>query len=228
MSSILKSEVQKANQELGALGLVKMTFGNLSARKGNYVFIKPSGVAYNVLKAEDIVVTDLQGKVIQGTMKPSTDLPSHLELYRNFPEIRSVVHTHSEYATIFAQARTPLICLGTTHADYFQGSIPVTRDLTPREIQENYELNTGKVIAELFNEKAINCLMVPACLVASHGPFVWGQSIDNAVENAFVLEEIARMNYRTLTLNHQTPAINPDLLNKHFQRKHGKNAYYGQ
>ncbi len=225
----LKKQVKEANQRLGESALVTSTFGNLSAidESKEFLAIKPSGIDYKSLKEEDIVILDLKGKIIEGEKKPSSDTPSHLELYRNFIGIGSVVHTHSEHATIFAQAKKTIECLGTTHADYFRGSIPVTRDLTEKEIQEDYELNTGKIIVETFKDK-IDYLEMPACLVSRHGPFIWGKNIDEAIENALLLEEIAKMNLKTLLINPGINSINESLLDKHYLRKHGKNAYYGQ
>ena len=226
----LKKEVCKANKKLVEGGLVKFTFGNVSGidDSGKYVAIKPSGVDFYELKKEDMVILDLNGNVVEGTKKPSSDTPTHLELYNNFQGIKSVIHTHSENAVAFAQAKKPIICLGTTHADYFNGEIPVTREMERYEIEDHYEKNTGKVIIETFNKKDLDSLQIPACLVYSHGPFVWGASIEKTLENAFILEEIAKINLKTLLINSKTQCIDDCLLNKHFSRKHGKNAYYGQ
>lgn len=226
----LKKIVLKVNKNLVDLGLVKLTFGNMSAIDDSlkFVAIKPSGVDYNSLKEKDIVILDLDGKIIEGDKRPSSDTPSHLEIYRNFLGIKSVIHTHSTYATIFAQAKLPIKCFGTTHADYFFGRIPVSRDLHKKEIISNYELNTGKVIVETFKKNNLAYLDIPACLVANHGPFVWGSSIEKTLENALILEEIAKMNIEVNKLNSNATEISKDLLNKHFLRKHGKDAYYGQ
>lgn len=226
----LKKQVKEANQKLVELGLVKLTFGNVSAidDSNKLVAIKPSGVDYDSLKNRDIVILDLNGEIIEGDKRPSSDTPSHLELYRNFPGIKSVIHTHSTYATIFAQAKKPITCFGTTHADYFRGDIPLTRDLTEEEVKENYELNAGKVMVETFQNRNINHLEMFACLLPNHAPFVWGRSIDKTLENAFVLEEIAKTSLMTINLNPKINPINKHLLDKHFLRKHGKDAYYGQ
>jgi len=225
----LKKQVKKANQELAESGLVKFTFGNLSLidNSKRFVVIKPSGIHYKSLEDEDMVVIDIDGKIIEGEKMPSSDTQTHLEIYRNF-QTGSVIHTHSEYATAFAQAKKAIDCLGTTHADYFFGSIPVTRDLTEQEIQQDYELNTGRVIVETFKEKELDPIKIPACLVASHGPFVWGESIEKAMENALALEEIAKINFLALLINPEIKSISESLLNKHYLRKHGKDAYYGQ
>lgn len=225
----LRKEVLKANLELVKHNLVIFTWGNVSAidREKGIVAIKPSGVEYAKLKAEDIVVLDLNGNIIDGKLRPSSDTNTHLELYRRFKEIGSIVHTHSTYATVFAQAGFKIKCLGTTHADYFYGSVPVARELKEEEMKD-YELNTGKVIVEKFNELKFKALFMPACLTKSHGPFVWGKNCDNAIHNAVVLEEIAKMNYLTHTLNTDITPLKKYILDKHYQRKNGKNAYYGQ
>jgi len=226
----LKKQIREANQKLVELNLVKLTFGNVSSidNSGKFVVIKPSGVDYGSLKDEDMVVLDLDGKVIEGDKKPSSDTHSHLELYRKFRGIKSIVHTHSPYATIFAQAKKPINCLGTTHADYFRGDIPITRDLTEKEVEENYELNTGKVIVETFVNQNIDFLEMFACLVSRHGPFVWGETISKALENALLLEEIAKTSLMASNLNSDINSINQYLLDKHFLRKHGEKADYGQ
>ena len=227
----LKEKVLQANLALPKYNLVTFTWGNVSAidREKNLVVIKPSGVEYDVMTAEDMVVVDLfTGKVVEGTKKPSSDTPTHLELYREFPTIGGIVHTHSRHATIWSQAGEDLIAAGTTHADYFYGSIPCTRKMTPAEIQGEYELETGKVIVETFQTRGIDPNAVPAVLVHSHGPFIWGTDPHNAVHNAVVLEEIAYMNLFTCQLNPRIPAMQQELLDKHYLRKHGKNAYYGQ
>ncbi|PJG84236.1 L-ribulose-5-phosphate 4-epimerase [Conservatibacter flavescens] len=227
----LKEEVLQANLELPKYGLVTFTWGNVSAidREKGLVVIKPSGVEYDVMKAEDMVVVDLAtGKVVEGTKKPSSDTPTHLELYRQFSEIGGIVHTHSRHATTWAQAGRDLPALGTTHADYFYGTIPCTRLMTDSEIQGEYELETGKVIVETFRQREINPKDVPAVLVNSHGPFAWGTDAHNAVHNAVVLEEIAYMNLFSYQLNPNLSSMQQVLLDKHYLRKHGKNAYYGQ
>ena len=224
----LKLQVYQANLELPKRGLVTYTWGNVSGidrAKGLFV-IKPSGVEYDELKPEDMVVMDLEGNRIEGRMNPSSDTATHLELYKAFPEIGGIVHTHSTYATAWAQAGRGLPCYGTTHADYFYGEIPCARNLTAEEIEGGYEKNTGLVIVETFNGK--NPVYVPGVLCKNHGPFTWGKDADHAVHNAVVLEEIARMNLLTEMVNpraEQTPQCMQD---KHFMRKHGPNAYYGQ
>lgn len=227
----LKQQVLEANLALPKHNLVTFTWGNVSAidREKNLVVIKPSGVDYDVMKAEDMVVVDLfSGKVVEGSKKPSSDTPTHLELYRQFPTIGGIVHTHSRHATIWAQAGQDLIAAGTTHADYFYGAIPCTRRMTQAEIQGEYELETGKVIVETFQKRGIDPKDIPAVLVNSHGPFAWGTDADNAVHNAVVLEEIAYMNLFSRQLNPGLQPMQQDLLDKHYLRKHGKNAYYGQ
>ena len=227
----LKEKVLQANLALPKYNLVTFTWGNVSAidRKKNLVVIKPSGVEYDVMTAEDMVVVDLfTGKVVEGTKKPSSDTPTHLELYREFPTIGGIVHTHSRHATIWSQAGEDLIAAGTTHADYFYGSIPCTRKMTPAEIQGEYELETGKVIVETFRKRGIDPKDVPAVLVHSHGPFAWGTDADNAVHNAVVLEEIGYMNLFSRQLRPNLQSMQQELLDKHYLRKHGKNAYYGQ
>ena len=227
----LKEEVLKANLMLPKHGLVTFTWGNVSAidREKGIVAIKPSGVEYDVMKAEDIVLVDLDGNVVEGNLKPSSDLMTHLEFYRNWPNVNGVVHTHSRWATSFAQAGKDILPLGTTQADYFYGSIPCTRLMTEEEITGEYELETGKVIVETFKERNIDADEVPGVLVHSHGPFAWGTSADNAVHNAVVMEECARMNaIATLLKDNQIDPMQQTLLDKHFKRKHGPGAYYGQ
>ncbi|MBN6067084.1 L-ribulose-5-phosphate 4-epimerase [Aggregatibacter actinomycetemcomitans] len=227
----LKEKVLKANLALPKYNLVTFTWGNVSAidREKNLVVIKPSGVEYDVMTAEDMVVVDLfTGKVVEGSKKPSSDTPTHLELYREFPTIGGIVHTHSRHATIWSQAGEDLIAAGTTHADYFYGAIPCTRKMTPAEIQGEYELETGKVIVETFRKRGIDPKDVPAVLVHSHGPFAWGTDADNAVHNAVVLEEIGYMNLFSRQLRPNLQPMQQELLDKHYLRKHGKNAYYGQ
>jgi L-ribulose-5-phosphate 4-epimerase len=223
----LKETVCKSNLDLVDHGLVIHTWGNVSARdfETGLVVIKPSGVSYESMKPADMVVIDMDGKVIEGNFKPSTDAPTHLVLYNAFKEIGGVVHTHSSYATSWAQAGKPIPPFGTTHADHFYGAVPCTRMLTDNEIADNYEINTGRVIVETL--ASLNPLTVPSVLVNSHGPFCWGKDPDNAVYNAVALEEIARMAFYTVLLGRTEP-VNKTLLDKHFKRKHGKDAYYGQ
>lgn len=226
----LKKQVCRANKDLVTHNLVLFTWGNASAidRDAGIVAIKPSGVDYNALTPNDIVILDLDGKIIEGDLKPSSDAPTHLELYRNFDQIGAIVHTHSKYATAFAQAKMSIDCLGTTHADHFYGSVPVTRDLCEHEIKNDYEINTGVIIVDHFKKNDISPLDMPACLVASHGPFVWGATVNKAVYNSVVLEAVAEMKLNSLHLNPRIAIISNTLLDKHYQRKHGPNAYYGQ
>ena len=228
----LKEEVFEANIALWKSGLVIFTWGNVSGldRKNGLVAIKPGGVPYETMKADDIVVLELEsGKAVHGTkLKPSSDTPTHLEIYRKFPGAAGVVHTHSRAAVAFAQAKRPIPCFGTTHADYFHGSVPVTAELSEEEIKHDYELNTGRAITALWKNHEADAMAITAALVAKHGPFTWGSSAAKAVENAIVLEEIAVMALQTLSLNPLMPAIDKTLLDKHFCRKHGPNAYYGQ
>lgn len=225
----LKKEVLDANLLLPKYGLVTFTWGNVSAidREKGLVVIKPSGVEYENMKYEDMVVVDLKtGKVVEGNKNPSSDTPTHLELYKAFKNIGAVVHTHSFWATSFAQAGKGLIPLGTTHADCFYGEVPCTREMSANEIGGEYEKETGKVIIESFS--GIDPITIPAALVKNHGPFVWGKNAHEAVHNSVVLEAVAEMNYHTLHLNPQAKSIKKELLDKHYLRKHGKNAYYGQ
>jgi L-ribulose-5-phosphate 4-epimerase len=224
----LREEVLEANLELVRRGMVLYTFGNASgiAREEGLVVIKPSGVPYERMKAEHLVVSDLSGKIVEGELKPSSDLPTHLALYNHFAEIGGVAHTHSEYATAWAQARKPIPCFGTTHADYFHGQVPVTSDLTDQEIAEDYEKNTGHAIIHSLSQT--NPLATPGVLVANHGPFAWGQDAASAAHNAVILESIARMAYFTLGINAASRPVGAGIHNKHYLRKHGKNAYYGQ
>jgi len=224
----LKREVCKANILLVKYRLVILSFGNVSGidRKRGLVVIKPSGVSFQKLTPEKMVIVDLQGKVVEGKLKPSMDTPTHLALYRAWPEIRGICHTHSPYATSFAQAGKAIPCLGTTHADHFYGEIPITRYLSKKEVKIEYEKNTGKVIVEHFSRtRPIN---MPAVLVARHGPFTWGSDPEDAVANSLVLEEIAKMAFTTILLNPKTAEIQNYLLDQHFLRKHGPRARYGQ
>ena len=225
----LKEQVWKANLQLPKHGLVTFTWGNVSAidRKNGMIVIKPSGVEYDVLQPEDMVVVDLEtGKTVEGKLNPSSDTPTHLELYKAFAEVGGIVHTHSSQATSFAQAGVGITPLGTTHADYFYGEIPCTRYMTPEEIAGEYEKETGKVIIETFLGK--NPMAIPAVLVQSHGPFAWGKDAAEAVHNAVVLEEVAAIQFRALLLNPTIHRMQQELLDKHYLRKHGANAYYGQ
>lgn len=223
----LKEEVFQANLDLVKHGLVIFTWGNVSGidREKGLVVIKPSGVSYEKMKPKDMVVMNLYGQVVEGDLKPSSDTPTHLVLYRQFENIGGVVHTHSEWATSWAQAGKGIPAIGTTHADYFYGEIPCTRKMTKEEIEGDYELETGKVIVERF--KGIDPDSIPAVLVNNHGPFSWGTNADNAVHNSVVMEEVAKMTFRSLQLNPET-VMDQVLLDKHYLRKHGKNAYYGQ
>ncbi|MBU5350339.1 L-ribulose-5-phosphate 4-epimerase [Paenibacillus sp. LC231] len=224
----LKQQVLEANLELPKHGLVTFTWGNVSGidRERGLFVIKPSGVPYEDLKAADMVVLDLKGNVVEGDMRPSSDTPTHLVLYQNFKEIGGIVHTHSPWGTSWAQAGRALPAYGTTHADYFYGEIPVTRPMTREEIEGAYELETGNVIVERFADLDPN--MVPGVLVHSHAPFVWGKDPHNAVHNAVVLEECAKIAARMQQINPETEPMDQTLLDRHFLRKHGVNAYYGQ
>jgi L-ribulose-5-phosphate 4-epimerase len=225
----LKEEVFKANMLLQKHGLVTFTWGNVSGidRATGLVVIKPSGVEYDSMTADDMVVVDLySGERVEGKYKPSSDTPTHLELYKAFENVGGIVHTHSKNATSFAQAGKGILPLGTTHGDYFYGEIPCTRAMTPTEIETEYEKNTGTVIIEAF--EGIDPMSIPAVLVKSHGPFIWGNDAAEAVHNAVVLEEVAYMNFHALMLNPGVGAMQKELLDKHYLRKHGKNAYYGQ
>jgi len=226
----LKEEVLAANLALPKYGLITFTWGNVSGidrEKGLFV-IKPSGVEYDNMTADDLVVVDLEGNKVEGKYKPSSDTPTHLALYNAFPGLGGIVHTHSAWATSWAQAGRSIPPLGTTHADYFYGEIPCTRKMTTEEIKGEYELETGNVIIDTFKEKSIDPVQVPAVLVYSHGPFSWGKDAHEAVHNAVVLEEVAKMSYRALSLSSGQPFMQRELLDKHFLRKHGAGAYYGQ
>jgi L-ribulose-5-phosphate 4-epimerase len=224
----LREEVLEANLELVRQRLVVFTFGNASGldRERGLAVIKPSGVPYDQLRSENLVVTDLDGKIIEGALRPSSDLPTHLALYRTFEGVNGVVHTHSRYATAWAQANREIPCFGTTHADYLQGPVPVTRPMRPDEIKSSYEWNTGQVIIERFQK--LDPLATPAVLVSGHAPFCWSRSVPEAAHMAAVLEEIAHMALLTITVNRAAEAISPPLRDKHFLRKHGPGAYYGQ
>ena len=229
--SELRERVLDANLALGRAGLVVLTFGNASAvdRGAGVVAIKPSGVAYDRLGVADIAVVDLEsGAVVDGGTRPSSDTPTHLVLYRAWPDVCGIVHTHSSCATAWAQARREIPCFGTTHADHFDGAVPVTRPLTPDEIEGEYERATGDVILETFSRLGLDPLDRSAVLVASHGPFAWGASVEAAVENAIALEEVAASALRTIQLRADAPPIDDVLRQRHYRRKHGPAAYYGQ
>jgi|SRR5208283_1481616 len=224
----LREQVLEANLDLVRTGLVLSTFGNASgvARDEGLIVIKPSGVPYEGMKPEHLVVTDLHGKVIEGNLRPSSDLPTHAALYRAFSSIGGVAHTHSEYATAWAQARKPIPCFGTTHADYFHGSVPLTEVMSDTEINGEYEANTGVAIIRAFEDR--DPMSIPAILVANHGPFAWGFDARKAAENAWMLEAAARIAYFTVGINPLAENIGETLHDRHFLRKHGKQAYYGQ
>jgi L-ribulose-5-phosphate 4-epimerase len=227
----LRERVCAANLQLVAAGLVTLSFGNVSGvdRSAGVMVIKPSGVPYATLLPKDLVVVSLaDGSVVEGSLRPSSDTPTHLALYRSFPSIGGVVHTHSSFAAAFAQAGRSIPCLGTTHADHFRGAVPVTRQMSNAEIQGEYEAETGTVIIETLEGLGLDPLQMPAALVASHGPFTWGGTATDAVTNAIALEAVAAMAHRTLALEPNAGAINEVLLSRHFDRKHGPKAYYGQ
>lgn len=227
----LKKRVLYANKKLVEYNLITLTWGNVSEydRSLGVIAIKPSGISYDVMDVDDIVIVDIEGNLIEGKLKPSSDLPTHLVLYRSDVSVGSVVHTHSPNATAFAQAGLDLIAYGTTHADTFYGSVPCTRAMLDHEILGDYERETGNVIVETFKSRGISLKEVPGCLVFSHGPFAWGSDCKSAVENALVLEEVAKMNYQTMLLSgFKLSPMQSTLLDKHFLRKHGDNAYYGQ
>lgn len=228
MHEKLKQQVWQANLDLQRYGLVVFTWGNVSGidREAGIVAIKPSGVSYDELVPEQIVLLDLQGRVVEGDLRPSSDTPTHLELYRRFQGIGGICHTHSPHATMWAQAQRDIPCLGTTHADHFYGAVPVTDTMTAAEIRQDYEANTGLVIVRRFRQ--IDPMQMPAVLVANHGPFTWGKDAGESVKNAVVLEEVAKMASGTLAIHPEQQPISRDLLDKHYLRKHGKNAYYGQ
>lgn len=229
MHESLKKDVYKANTDLVKHGLVVFTWGNVSAidRKNGVVIIKPSGISYDEMTAEDMVIVDMDGNIVQGNLKPSSDTPTHLALYKSFPEIGGIAHSHSTFATSWAQAGRDIPSLGTTHADYFANDIPCTRDMTEVEINEDYEKKTGNVIVERFTTSSINPIHTPGVLVKNHGPFAWGKNATEAVYHAVVLEQIAKMAHITYSLNPKC-TMNEFLVKKHFLRKHGPNKYYGQ
>lgn len=222
----LKIRVFEQNIALVKHGLVVLTWGNVSARdeKTGLIIIKPSGVSYDIMRPEDMVVVDASGNTVEGRYRPSSDLPTHLQLYAAYPEINGIVHTHSTYATAFAQSGRGITAYGTTHADAFWGDVPCTRELSAEEISEAYEANTGRLIAETVSDPAAT----PGVLVKSHGVFTWGKTVESAVESAVTLEEVAKMAFLTEQLNKDTQRIPQHLMDKHYFRKHGKNAYYGQ
>ena len=226
----LKEEVFQANLDLPKHGLVKYTWGNASAfdRESGLFVIKPSGVDYETMKVSDMVVVDLNGNVVEGDLNPSSDTPTHAVLYKHYPEIGGIVHTHSTWATIWAQAGLDVPAMGTTHADTFYGSVPCARFLTQEEIDRGYEVETGKVIIETFEERELDIFAVPGVLLHGHAPFTWGKDVQSAVLNSVVLEEVSKMNLFTRQLNSFAEELPQRILDKHYLRKHGKNAYYGQ
>ncbi|MCQ2482964.1 MAG: L-ribulose-5-phosphate 4-epimerase [Clostridia bacterium] len=226
----LKQKVFEANMLLPKFGLVTFTWGNVSGidREKGLIVIKPSGVAYETMTAADMVVLDLDGNRVEGKYKPSSDTAAHIVLYKRFPDIGGVVHTHSSYATSWAQSGRDIPCYGTTHADYYYGSIPCVRNLTKEEIEDNYELNTGILIADEFERQGLDYAAVPGVLCKNHGPFTWGKDPNEAVHNAVVLEEVGKMAYRTELINKDVKPAPQELQDKHYYRKHGANAYYGQ
>ncbi|MBE5779814.1 MAG: L-ribulose-5-phosphate 4-epimerase [Clostridiales bacterium] len=230
MLEALKKAVYEANMELPARGLVTYTWGNVSGidRESGLVVIKPSGVEYDELRPEDLVVLNLDGEKVEGDLNPSSDTKTHLALYRAFPGLGGIVHTHSTHAVAWAQAGQDIPCYGTTHADYIYGPVPCTRSLTPEEVEEDYELNTGKVIIDTFNSRGLNPLHVPAVICQNHGPFTWGKDAASAVYHAVVLEEVAKMALLTRQVNPGAGPAPQFIQDKHFMRKHGPNAYYGQ
>ena len=224
----LRADVCKANLDLVAHGLVTLTWGNVSAidRERGFVAIKPSGVPYDVMRPEHIVLVDLDGRVAEGALRPSSDTPTHLLLYRHFAAVGGITHTHSLHATMFAQARAEIPCFGTTHADHFDGPVPVTRPLTAEEVDEAYEANTGRVIVERFRD--LDPIAMPAVLVAGHAPFAWGRNAAESVKNAVALEAVAQLAIGTRSVRPDAPPLEQYVLRKHHQRKHGPHAYYGQ
>lgn len=230
MLEALKEAVFKANLELPERGLIKYTWGNVSAfdPESGYFVIKPSGVDYDTMTAGDMVVLDLDNNVIEGDLRPSSDTPTHAVIYKNFPDIRSIVHTHSPWATIWAQAGLDVPAMGTTHADTFYGTVPCARFLTQEEIETAYEHNTGELIVNTFKERNLDPMAIPAVLLHGHGPFTWGKTPDEAVMNSVVLEEVCRMNFYSRQLNIYAEPLPQAILDVHYLRKHGKDAYYGQ
>lgn len=226
----IKKEVLEANRLLIVNGLAVLSWGNLSAINDDrtLVCIKPSGVGIDKLKISDIVVVDLHGNILEGKYNPSSDTATHIEIYKAFTEVKSVAHTHSNYATAFAQACIPIKCIGTTHADHFYGDIPVINKLKENDIITNYEKNCGTYITDYYKHNNISPEHIPACLLPSHGPFIWGQSIQETLENTIILEEVAKLNFLTINITPVKNNLDSCLLNKHFFRKHGVNAYYGQ
>ena len=230
MTPSLKAQVAAANQRLVAEGLVTLTWGNVSAYdpSSGLVAIKPSGVAYEELTAENLPILTLAGEQVSGDLSPSSDTKTHLELYRNFPKVTSIVHTHSPTATSYSQAGRPLPCYGTTHADHFHGEVPLVRPLTPEEVERDYEHHTGTSIVEHFTQHNLDPVAMPACLLHHHAPFIWGTSVDKAVDNAVALEMCCRMALDSFALNPSLPPMPDYILQQHYLRKHGPNAYYGQ
>lgn len=226
----LRRSVKDVNCFLPIEGLVKLTWGNASAidRKEGVMAIKPSGVDFDLLRSRDIVVLNLRGDKVSGNLKPSVDAPTHLHLYKIFGDIGGIVHSHSTYATAFAQAGSPILCLGTTHADHFYGDIPIVRELRKDEMKKSYEIAVGKSIVDTFKTLGLNYREVPACLLPHHGVFAWGRTIEDALTNAIAVEEVAKMNILTLGLNPKIQSLPNALLKEHYRRKHGKDAYYGQ
>lgn len=226
----LKEIVYQQNLELPKRGLIKYTWGNVSQvdrDKGLFV-IKPSGVDYDIMQASDMVVCDFEGNVVEGDCRPSSDMPTHAKIYKHFEDVGGIVHTHSPWAVVWSQAGKDLPALGTTHADTFYGTVPCARFLTPEELDEGYEAETGTVIVETFEKRGLKPNEVPAILLQGHGPFTWGKDAEDAVMHAVVLEEVSKMNFFTRQLNPDSPDLPQYILDKHYQRKHGKNAYYGQ
>jgi len=226
--SKLKEKVVEANLQLVDYGLVTLTWGNVSAidRAEGVIVIKPSGVSYDDMKADDMVVVDMEGKTVEGKYRPSSDTPTHIELYKAFPTIGGIAHTHSNYATMFSQAHKEIPCFGTTHADHFYGSIPLARELSEEEVEEAYEKHTGTAIIERFRD--IDPLSVPGVLLASHAPYHWRKDASESVKNSLILERVAEMAFGTLQLKNDSEPIKKYIMDKHYNRKHGPNAYYGQ